>query len=116
MSNILTLVGNKVRNLRQLKGFTQEELAEKSGLQSTYIGGVERGERNISLETLEKILTGLNVKVTEFFQFDETDIEDEPAKEYLIDGYKTLLINRTEEEIKTIHKMVKDVLALLDSK
>lgn len=45
--------------LRKAKGWTQEQLAEAAGLHYSYIGGIERGDRNISLETLEKIITGL---------------------------------------------------------
>ncbi|MET1168220.1 helix-turn-helix transcriptional regulator, partial [Bacillus velezensis] len=52
-------VGNRIRELRKAKGWTQEQLAEAAGLHYSYIGGVERGDRNISLETLEKIINGL---------------------------------------------------------
>lgn len=50
-----------IRRERQRLGFSQEQLAEECGLHRTYIGGVERGERNITLSTLEKIASALGV-------------------------------------------------------
>ena len=51
--------GKKVRQLRLAKGWTQEELAACTGLHPTYIGGVERGERNLGLDNLLKIARAL---------------------------------------------------------
>jgi transcriptional regulator with XRE-family HTH domain len=51
--------GRKVRQLRLAKGWTQEELSEQTGLHPTYIGGVERGERNLGLDNLLKIARAL---------------------------------------------------------
>ncbi|WP_152679707.1 helix-turn-helix domain-containing protein, partial [Paenibacillus sp. IHB B 3415] len=52
--NLPESVGSRIRELRKAKGWTQEQLAEAASLHYSYIGGVERGDRNISLETLEK--------------------------------------------------------------
>jgi transcriptional regulator with XRE-family HTH domain len=52
-------VGKTIRQLRSAKGWTQEELAEKAGLHPTYIGGIERGERNVSLDNLIKLARAL---------------------------------------------------------
>ena len=73
MSEFLKVVGDRIRTVRKLKGLTQEQLAEKAGLQYSYIGGVERGERNCSLETLEKIVVGLGVTTYELFRYSDTD-------------------------------------------
>lgn len=51
--------GKKVRQLRLAKGWTQEELAARAHLHPTYIGGVERGERNIGLDNLLKVARAL---------------------------------------------------------
>lgn len=55
--------GNRVRDLRLKQGLSQEVLAQKSGLHRTYIGGVERGERNISLVNIQKIANALNLSL-----------------------------------------------------
>lgn len=59
--------GEKVRELRKLKALSQESLALACGLDRTYIGGVERGERNISLLNIHKIAAALNVSPGELF-------------------------------------------------
>ena len=59
--------GQKVRHFRSLKKFTQEELSELCGLHRTYIGSVERGERNITLVNAEKIARALEQPLASFF-------------------------------------------------
>ncbi len=59
--------GERVRSLRKEKGLSQEALALDCDLDRTYIGGVERGERNISLVNIHKIANALGVKARELF-------------------------------------------------
>lgn len=60
--------GSKVRRHRNLLGLSQEELAFRSGLHRTYIGGIERGERNPTLFNIEKIAKALEVKPHDLFR------------------------------------------------
>lgn len=62
--------GNRVRELRIAQGLSQEVLAQKAGLHRTYIGGIERGERNVSLENIQKIALALDSTITRLFQFE----------------------------------------------
>jgi transcriptional regulator with XRE-family HTH domain len=74
LTDFLILVGNRIREIRKQKGLTQEQLAEKTGLQNSYVGGIERGERNISLLTLEKLLIGLEITAFELFKIMEIEM------------------------------------------
>jgi transcriptional regulator with XRE-family HTH domain len=65
--NILLHFGEKVRDLRKEKGLSQEQLAFKADLHRTYIGMIERAEKNITLINVEKIAKALGVKITELF-------------------------------------------------
>lgn len=55
--------GNRVREMRIAQGLSQEALAQKSGLHRTYIGGIERGERNVSLINIEKIANVFDISM-----------------------------------------------------
>jgi transcriptional regulator with XRE-family HTH domain len=56
------IVGRRIRDLRQAKGWSQEKLAEEADLDRTYIGRIERGEKNIGVENLVKIAEALGSK------------------------------------------------------
>jgi len=60
--------GLRLKTLRKEKGLSQEELAERSGLNRPYISGIEKGKRNVSIETVEKLSQALNVPVRDFFE------------------------------------------------
>lgn len=64
---VKTRFGERIRNLRKQRGFSQEALALACNLDRTYIGGVERGERNVSLINIYKIAEALGVDVKELF-------------------------------------------------
>ena len=53
--------GDHLRSIRAAKGLSQEGLADRSGLNRTYVGSVERGERNVSLLNIHKLATALGV-------------------------------------------------------
>ncbi|MEW2918472.1 helix-turn-helix transcriptional regulator [Ruegeria sp. ANG10] len=62
--------GLRVRELRKAKDLSQETFAHLVDLDRTYIGGIERGERNPGLKTIIKIANGLNVRIVQLFQAD----------------------------------------------
>jgi transcriptional regulator with XRE-family HTH domain len=69
MPNVnLEKLGETVKRLRQAKGISQEQLANLTGLHRTYIGGVERGERNIGLLNLVRIAQALEVTTSKLIE------------------------------------------------
>ena len=79
MDNISVRVGNRIKQLRSFKEMSQEELALSSGLNRAFIGQLERGEKNATVKTIEKICIALDVSLHEFFSFelDEIDIPND---------------------------------------
>jgi len=59
--------GKRVRQLRSQKGWTQEQLAERTGRHWTYIGGIERGERNVTIKVIADIARALGVEMRMLF-------------------------------------------------
>lgn len=64
---VLTKFGQKVRGERTKLALSQEELASRAGVHRTYIGMIERGEKNITLENIEKIAKALKINIADFF-------------------------------------------------
>jgi transcriptional regulator with XRE-family HTH domain len=69
MEQILKQFGERVREERLKKNLSQEDLADKAGLHRTYIGMVERAEKNITLRNIYKIAAALEIKITELLKF-----------------------------------------------
>lgn len=57
-------LGNKVRKLRSLKGWSQEEFADICTINRSYMGRIERGELNLTLDSLQKVANGLDMTVS----------------------------------------------------
>ena len=68
MMNIKTKLGNRIRSLRLEKKISQEKLAHLSGLDRTYMHSIEKGERNVSIITIEKISKALNIHIHELLK------------------------------------------------
>lgn len=115
-SNFLKLVGERIRSLRKQKGLTQEALSEKANIHYSYISGIENADRNISLETLEKIINALDVVPLEIFQFHEVDSREmKEDKKVALEALNSLLVERNVEEVLTILRVSKEILHAIDS-
>jgi transcriptional regulator with XRE-family HTH domain len=68
MDDIRVRFGKTVRQRRQKLGVSQEEFADMCGLDRTYVGGIERGERNVAIVNIEKIAKALRVSLSELFR------------------------------------------------
>lgn len=69
-AKILSLFGAHIKKIRTAKGYSQEQLAAFAGLDRTYISGIERGQRNISLMNLVKLAKALEVPAKQLLDFD----------------------------------------------
>jgi len=69
-SNISEKIGKRIAELRKEKGLTQEQLAVKINMDRTFVGYLEKGDRNPSVETANKIARALGVKISEIFNLD----------------------------------------------
>jgi transcriptional regulator with XRE-family HTH domain len=67
-------IGKKIKSLRDINKLTQEKLGEKAGLSYKYIGELERGKVNVSLDSLVKIATALEISVDELFKKDDEQV------------------------------------------
>lgn len=66
--DILVRFGTRVRELRLSKGYSQESFAAKCGLDRTYVGGIERGERNVAIRNIESIAKALDMTLSELME------------------------------------------------
>lgn len=67
-TDVLKRFGKRVQELRRTAGFSQESFAAECGLNRTYIGGIERGERNVSLRNIEVIARALGISIADLME------------------------------------------------
>jgi len=67
-SNARRIFAQRLRQIRQIKGLSQEELADMAGLHRTYVGSVERSERNVSIDNMERLAKALEIDITELLR------------------------------------------------
>ncbi len=70
MATVQKEFGNRLREIRQEQLLTQEELAHMAGLNRTYIGDIERGEKNITLVSMSRLAKALGVKIRDLFDWE----------------------------------------------
>jgi transcriptional regulator with XRE-family HTH domain len=71
MSDLQSRLGGAIRQLRHNRGITQDELAKKAGLHRTYVSDMERGSRNPSLNSLQRVAEALGITLSEIFKHTE---------------------------------------------
>lgn len=104
MSDIAKIIGQRVRNYRTQKGLSQEKLAELAGCHPTYIGQLERGEKNATLESVEKIASAMDISLSELFdKLGKSGGNNIAAKCY------DLVASKNEAEQKQLYKMLQEM-------
>ena len=89
------LLGRRIRSLRKIRGYTQEELAEIIGINPKYLSSIERGEENPTLDLFIRLADGLKVELHEIFQFEHEAEQSERLRKKL----KALMAEIKEEEL-----------------
>ena len=104
MSDIAKIIGQRIRNYRTQKGLSQEKLAELAGCHPTYIGQLERGEKNATLESVEKIASAMDISLSELFdKLGKSGGNNIAAKCY------DLVSSKNEAEQKQLYKMLQEM-------
>ena len=104
MSDIAKIIGQRIRNYRTQKGLSQEKLAELAGCHPTYIGQLERGEKNATLESVEKIASAMDISLSELFdKLGKSGGDNIAAKCY------DLVASKNEAEQKQLYKILQEM-------
>lgn len=98
-------LGRRIRTLRTKKGLSQEKLAEGAGLNGKYIGEVERGMANISIQNVDKLACVLGVPLLELLT-----MEHEITRERIVKDIYKMLDEGTEEQLKTIYRILSSII------
>ncbi len=93
------LLGRRIKTLRTMKGWTQQELGNQADVNYKFVGEIERGQQNPSFNTLVKVATALEVELPELFRF-EQEISDRKEIETRI----TEIINKLSDD--ALHKIL----------
>ena len=105
MSSVAQLIGRHIRRLRRDHALTQQGFAKRIGVNASYIGPLEKGDKVPSLSMLERLAGAFSVPIFYFF------IDDEKEDRGAVDRIRALVGSRPPEEreflLKTIEEMVK---------
>ena len=106
MSDIVKVLGKRIRNYRTAAGLSQERLAELSGCHPTYIGQIERGEKNATIESIEKIAAALSVSLSKLFE--NLGAKDDGEKSIPLECYE-FLCAKTGAEQERIYRILLEI-------
>ena len=100
-------IGSRIKAIRKAKGYTQEQLAELAGCHPTYIGQIERGEKNATIESILKITKALKISLSQLFENIDGNRGDE-NNYYPLMCYE-LILSKTKFEQEVIYKIIVDI-------
>jgi len=106
MSDFAKILGQRIRNYRTSKGLSQEKLAELSGFHPTYIGQVERGEKNATVDSVQKISAALGISLSKLFE--KLGAQETEARNIPLECYE-FLSAKTKEEQEHIYTILLEI-------
>ncbi len=104
--HILKAVGDWVKTARKRQGLSQETLCEKTGLSSNYISLIERGQKQVTLTTLETIAEALEIDLASIFT-DYEFKEKNPELEKEVAAFLELIRTMNTEDVRIIRKTIR---------
>ncbi|WP_010492980.1 helix-turn-helix domain-containing protein [Paenibacillus elgii] len=107
-NEILKSIGARIRDLRKERGMSQESLGEKGGFHYSYIGQIERGEKNIALLNLVKIATALEVSVTQLFSYVDEEEKYTDSESDLVEIVK-MLREKKPQQVRMVRNVVREM-------
>jgi len=108
-NDILKLVGKRIRSLRKEREMSQELLGEKGGFHYSYIGQIERGEKNISLLNLAKVASALEVSLSQLFTYVDEEEKRTESETDLQEILSTLRYHGPEQ-VRMVRNVVREIL------
>ena len=106
MSEISKIIGKRIRNYRTAQGLSQERLAELSGTHHTYIGQIERGEKNATVESIEKISSALNLPLSELFE--KIGVQENSERKIPLECYE-FISSKSKDEQEQIYRIIVEI-------
>lgn len=104
MSDIAKQLGQRIRDLRNERHMSQEELSFKAGISPAHLGQIERALKNPTIDTVAKIAAALDIPVATLFTMDSVSA---PSQNATIGKINAQLLNMSEEEQKDILRMIR---------
>lgn len=101
-NSVLKKIGQRIRDIRKNKNLSQEQLAEKAGFHFSYIGGVERAEKNITLANLLKIADALEVPIIDLFSYTKHQRDVLNEKDMLLNQLVDILVGLKKSDLRKV--------------
>lgn len=111
--DLVKIVGERIRFYRKERGLSQEELAFRASLHNTYIGQLERGEKNATIESLAKVCAALDITLAELINNDETN--QPKVLSFELEQIVGLLKGRSRKDQRAVLTFIESLIAWKDN-
>jgi transcriptional regulator with XRE-family HTH domain len=106
--NVLEIVGQRIRDIRKQRGLSQEQLGEIAEVHYSYIGKIERAEKNVTVANLEKIASALGVSFFDLFLFGKYIRPEQTEKDILLNQLYLRLSSMKARELRKVQFLLNE--------
>ncbi len=99
------LFGKRIKELRKIKGLTQEELSEKLGVFQKQIGNIETGTTFTTMKNIEKLAQIFNVEIADLFEFNH-----QKSRKEITDEINKYILDASDKNLRTIYRVIKEIV------